>query len=59
MEREGWQRIGPFAWRIAPSGDMRVQRHEPAVEVKGATYTDLRVQPDANGIWSTQCIIDV
>ena len=35
------------------------QRHEPAVEVKGATYTDLRLEQDANGIWITQCIIDV
>ncbi len=33
-------------------------RHQPAVEVKGATYTDLRFAPDAAG-WSAQCIIDV
>ncbi len=35
------------------------QRHEPAVEVKGATYTDLRVQQDDSGRWSAQCIVDV
>jgi tRNA nucleotidyltransferase (CCA-adding enzyme) len=34
------------------------QRHQPAVEVKGATFTDLRVGRDAAG-WIAQCIIDV
>ena len=33
-------------------------RHQPAVEVKGATYTDLRVA-SAGGRWTAQCIIDV
>jgi SHS2 domain-containing protein len=33
-------------------------RHQPAVEVKGATYTDLRVANDG-GRWTAQCIIDV
>lgn len=35
------------------------QRHEPAVEVKGATYTDLRVRQEESGLWSAQCIVDV
>ena len=34
------------------------ERHQPAVEVKGATYTDLRVA-SAGGRWTSQCIIDV
>lgn len=34
-------------------------RHQPAVEVKGATYTELKVARDANGIWSAQCVVDV
>jgi tRNA nucleotidyltransferase (CCA-adding enzyme) len=34
-----------------------VARHEPAVEIKGATYTELRVQHD-NG-WIAQCVVDV
>lgn len=34
-------------------------RHEPAVEVKGATYTSLRVARDADGLWTAQCVIDV
>jgi tRNA nucleotidyltransferase (CCA-adding enzyme) len=33
-------------------------RHEPAVEVKGATYTALRVQ-QTDGHWLAQCVVDV
>jgi SHS2 domain-containing protein len=33
-------------------------RHRPAVEVKGATYTMLRVAPDAGG-WLAQTVVDV
>lgn len=34
-------------------------RHQPAVEVKGATLTGLRVVRDPGGTWVAQCIIDV
>lgn len=34
-------------------------RHEPAVEPKGATCTDLRVARLPDGTWLAQCIIDV
>ena len=34
-------------------------RHEPAVEVKGATYTQLRVAPTPDGGWLAQTIVDV
>ncbi len=34
-------------------------RHEPAVEVKAATYGDLKVTRDAEGNWVAQCIVDV
>lgn len=34
-------------------------RHEPAVEVKGATCTGLRVAQDPSGAWTAQCIVDV
>jgi len=34
-------------------------RHEPAVEVKGATYTELRVERLGDGSWLAQCIVDV
>lgn len=34
-------------------------RHEPAVEPKGATYTELKVMQQEDGRWCAQCIIDV
>lgn len=36
-----------------------IQRHRPAVEVKGATLTALRVAETAPGQWLAQCIVDV
>jgi len=36
-----------------------VQRHEPRVEIKGATFTELRVARDADGRWCAQCVLDV
>jgi tRNA nucleotidyltransferase (CCA-adding enzyme) len=36
-----------------------VARHEPAVEVKGATYTSLQVAQDEMGTWLAQCVVDV
>jgi tRNA nucleotidyltransferase (CCA-adding enzyme) len=34
-------------------------RHEMAVEVKGATYTDLAVAARPDGGWLAQCVVDV
>jgi SHS2 domain-containing protein len=34
-------------------------RHCPAVEVKGATMTELQVRPDGDGGWIAQCVVDV
>ena len=34
-------------------------RHAPAVEVKGATYTELRVHQTDAGEWRAQCVVDV
>ncbi len=34
-------------------------RHEPAVEVKGATLTELKVAQGPDGRWLAQCIVDV
>ncbi len=34
-------------------------RHEPAVEVKGATYTALHVGQRADGAWVAECVVDV
>lgn len=35
------------------------RRHQPAVEVKGASYFDLKVEPTADGGWMAQCVVDV
>ncbi len=34
-------------------------RHQPAVEVKGATYTELKVYRDDKGMWHARCVVDV
>jgi len=36
-----------------------VARHAPAVEVKGATLTELRVKRCETGQWLAQCVVDV
>lgn len=36
-----------------------VERHQPAVEIKGATFTQLKVSRDPSGQWVSQTIIDV
>jgi SHS2 domain-containing protein len=45
---------------IAEAGGEKVDpgRHHPAVEVKGATYTTLRVARE-NGEWVAQTVVDV
>ena len=35
------------------------KRHEPVVEPKGATFTELRVSRDEEGQWVAQCVVDV
>ncbi len=35
-----------------------IARHQPAVEIKGATYTSLRVAQE-NGAWVAQTVVDV
>jgi SHS2 domain-containing protein len=34
-------------------------RHQPAVEVKGATHTALRVAQAPDGRWVAECVVDV
>lgn len=36
-----------------------VQRHQPAVEPKGATCTELQVRRNRDGFWRAQCVVDV
>ena len=33
--------------------------HHPAVEIKGATFTSLRVAREADGMWCAQTVVDV
>ena len=56
-------------WRVSIDGQVLTAtvtgepvdraRHEPVVEVKGATYTALAVGRDSEGNWHGQCIVDV
>jgi SHS2 domain-containing protein len=36
-----------------------IHRHQPAVEIKGATFTELRMEPSPSGGWLAQCVVDV
>ena len=35
------------------------ERHQPAVEIKGATYTALAVHREDAGHWVARCVVDV
>ncbi|WP_333874468.1 archease [Methylobacter sp.] len=35
------------------------QKHQPAVEIKGATFTELRVYQQSDDVWIAQCVVDV
>jgi SHS2 domain-containing protein len=35
------------------------ERHQLAIEAKGATVTALRVARDPDGQWVTECVVDV
>jgi len=37
---------------------INIARHQPAVEIKGATYTELKVYQEQDK-WVAQCIVDV
>ena len=49
------QRLRGKAW----GETIDVARHQPAVEIKGATFTELRVWQGEDGRWQAQCVIDV
>ena len=36
-----------------------IERHAPACEPKGATYTALKVEQSPESVWSAACVIDV
>jgi SHS2 domain-containing protein len=50
---------GPRLQGEAWGEPLEVGRHEPAVEVKGATYTALAVRQAGDGTWSARCVVDV
>jgi len=39
--------------------EVDIAKHRPAVEIKGATYTELRVEQRPDGNWIAQCVVDV
>lgn len=52
----------PVGWRLtarALGERIDADRHAPAVEVKGATFTELKVGPRPEGGWQAQCVVDV
>jgi SHS2 domain-containing protein len=44
---------------VARGEGVDVLRHAPAVEVKGATLTELAVRQGPDGGWTAQCVVDV
>ena len=44
---------------VATGEAISVERHDPAVEIKGATLTELCVREDRPGEWRAQCVVDV
>ena len=38
---------------------INLEKHNPVVEVKAATYADLKVRQNKDGLWMAQCIVDV
>lgn len=51
----GDHRLLATAWGEA----VNPAKHQPAVEVKGATYTAMQVRETEKGIWIAQCVVDV
>jgi tRNA nucleotidyltransferase (CCA-adding enzyme) len=49
------ERLAATLWGEA----VDVERHAPACEPKGATYTALKVAQGPDGAWSAACIVDV
>lgn len=52
---DGGLRLRATAWGEA----VDVARHEPAAEVKGASFCELKVMQQRDGRWLAQCVVDV
>ncbi|MGZ8226241.1 MAG: archease [Methylococcaceae bacterium] len=44
---------------VASGEAVDIKKHQPAVEIKGATFTELRVCQNPDGAWVAQCVVDV
>ncbi len=54
------ERAGQYQLAARARGEpVDVARHQPAVEVKGATFTALDVHQCEDGDWFAQCVVDV
>jgi len=50
----------PLRLRATAWGEpLDVARHQPAAEVKGASFCELAVRRQANGRWYARCVVDV
>ena len=49
------QRLNATAW----GGPVDLDKHQPAVAIKRATYTELSVGRSESGQWVAQCVVDV
>jgi len=48
-------RLSATAW----GEPVDVARHQPAAEIKGASYCELAVRQEPDGSWLAQCVVDV
>ena len=46
-------------WATAWGEPVNVARHQPAAEIKGASYCELAVRRLDDGRWLAQCVVDV
>lgn len=44
---------------VATGERVDASRHQPVVEVKGATYTALAFRQRDDGLWEARCVVDV
>ena len=50
---------GPRLRARAWGEPIQTRKHQPTVEIKGATFTALKVGQDDSGAWVAECVVDV
>ncbi len=50
---------GPRLRARAWGEPIQTRKHQPTVEIKGATFTALKVGQDDSGVWVAECVVDV